>query len=149
VDARCCCDIVAMLLRQGRRIDTVLSVIECSPVMGRRALPLWRTVLAVSPAGNSLPRQSRFPVHRTRVWTSARCADGRGSRSLACDRALETRKAAPALTKRPEMSDWTELAGRSRVATQRLESDQVLLFVNEQSELRISASDTPETTDLT
>jgi len=138
-----------MLLRQGRRIDTVLSVIECSPVMGRRAPPLRRTVPAVNSAGNSLPRQSRFLVHRTRVWTSARCADGRGSRSSACDRVLETRKAAPALTKRPEMSDWTELAGRSRVATQRLESDQVLLFANEQSELRISASDTPETTDLT
>ncbi|KYN10794.1 hypothetical protein ALC57_17073 [Trachymyrmex cornetzi] len=38
---------------------------------------------------------------------------------------------------------------RSRAATRRIEFDKVLLFGDEQSELRESASGTPETTDLT
>lgn len=39
--------------------------------------------------------------------------------------------------------------GRSRAATRRVEFDEVLLFGDELSELRESASGTPETADLT
>lgn len=172
--AQCCCDIAATLLRQGRRINTVLSVIKCSLTRRRRIPSTWRRTIppVVNSGGKSIPfddhRLPHLPSQRDLLSLPRKKLENRewygvedetrtrivGTNDRSYDRALKLRVDYPRryvlrVCEDSDMSDSTEPVRRSRVATRRIEFDQVLLSGDEQSELRESAGDTPETADLT
>jgi len=165
-----------MLLRQGRRISTVLSVVKCSLAWRRRATPRLQTIYVANRGDSSLRERSPgtprgvHPPRDSDEWSArmrlcetwdprneVRVEDEQGTwirraQDRSYDRALNQSRFVRSharfvrgKTVTRDMIGSTVPEERSRAATRRIEFDEVLLFGDEQSKLRESASGTQET----